>query len=140
MTNVKDFLKNKLIGGRAIGFYLALGSAILMLLSDIVFAIVDAGDKTFSIVTFVLILLGVAIEIAHVFLDFDFFSILSCVCYGIAFGMHLYVGLPSVSDIWNGVVFNGGNAMVAIIFSILFFIGTVVTIVSCFIERDKKVD
>lgn len=141
--NVKAYLKERFVSGRTIGFYLALGAAVLFLISDIIFVAVDAGDRTFSYVTFALILVGAAIEIVSVFFDYkflDFLPVVSCACYGIAFGMHLYLGLPTLSDRWNGVNFVGGNGDAVITFAILFGIGLVAALVACFMKRRRPAD
>lgn len=141
--NVKAYLKERFVSGRTIGFYLALGAAVLFLISDIIFVAVDAGDRTFSYVTFALILVGAAIEIVSVFFDYkflDFLPVVSCACYGVAFGMHLYLGLPTLSDRWNGVNFVGGNGDAVITFAILFGIGLVAALAACFMKRRRSVE
>ena len=109
----------------------------------IIFVAVDAGDRTFSYVTFALILVGAAIEIVSVFFDYkflDFLPVVSCACYGVAFGMHLYLGLSTLSDRWNGVNFVGGNGDAVITFAILFGIGLVAALAAGFMKRRRPVE
>lgn len=137
MSNFADkFVKNK-----TVGFWLGFGAALALLLTDIIFIAVDVKDRTFSAVTFALILVGAAVEIAYFFLDFkylDFMPLVSCVCFGVALGAHWNLGLETLSDVWNGVNFVGGNAQAALGFGIVFVIGTVVAIVSCFMKQRKE--
>lgn len=137
------YLKERFVSGRTAGFYIALGAAVLFIVSDIIFIAVDAGDRTFSYVTFALILAGAAIEIASAFFDYvflDFLPVVSCICYGVAFGMHLYLGLPTLSDVWNGVNFVGGNAQAVITFAVLFGTGLLAALVACFMKRRRSVE
>lgn len=133
---MKEFLKN-----RSVGFYLGWAAALLMILGDILFIALDVTDRTFSAVTFVFVLLGAAAEIASAFLPEKIASaapVVSCICYGVAFGQHLMLSLETLSDVWNDVSFVGGNAAVAVAFLVIFFVGTVAAVVSAFFVRARK--
>lgn len=133
---VQKYVKNK-----TVGFWLGLGAAVALLLTDILFIALDFGDNTFSIVTFALILVGAAIEIAYFFLDFkflDFLPLAACLCFGVAIGQHWQLGLETLSDVWNGVNFIGGNYRMAVGFGIVFVLGTITAIVSCFLGQRKE--
>lgn len=133
---MEKYVKNK-----TVGFWLGLGAACAMLVADILLIALDYGDITFSAITFSLIIVGAAIEIAYCFLDYkflDFMPLLACACFGIALGAHWYLGLESLSDLWNGVNFIGGNQQAALGFGIVFAIGTVASIVSCFMNQKKN--
>lgn len=137
---MKEFLVKR-FKGRGIGFYIGLASAVLMLVFSIVYIAVDSSDRTFSILTFALALVGAVIWIAYTLLDFkflDFLPILSCACYGVAFAQHLRLGLETLSDVWNGVNFVGGNPTMAITFIVLFGIGMITALVAAFMKEDKS--
>lgn len=139
--SVKEYLKNRFVSGKTAGFYLSVAAALIMLISDIAYIASDFGDRTFSFITFAFVLAGVALEFAVVFADLrfgDVMSLLSCICYGTALGMHIYLGLPTLSDIWNGVNFVGGNADAVIAFSVTFGIGTVAAVAANFMKRSKQ--
>lgn len=141
MNTMLSKLYEKFVKDRTVGYWLALGAAIALLITDIIFIATDFGDRTFSLVTFLLILAGVAIEIVYVVLDMkvlDFLPVLSCVCYGVALGQHWNLGLATLSDVWNGVVFVGGNSTAALAFGIVFAVCTVAAIVSCFLKQKKE--
>lgn len=138
---MKTKLYEKFVKDRTVAYWLALAAAAVMLLTDIIFIATDIGDRTFSLLTFFLVLLGVIIEVVYVALDIkllDFLPILSCACYGIAVGNHWNLGLATLSDVWNGVVFVGGNPKAAIAFGVIFFVGMVATVVSCFMNYKKN--
>ncbi len=137
---MKEFLKKRFVG-RGIGFYIGFAAAVLMLVFDIVYIAADHGDRTCSILSFVMILLGSAVYIAYALLDIeflDFLPIVTCALFGVAFGHHLTVGLETLSDVWNGVNFVGGNATMATAFIIMFGIGAVAALVSAFMRENRK--
>ena len=109
-----------------------------MLAADIVFIIFDYGDRTFSFVTFGLIIAGFAAELLVLIKNYYFAPLLSSICFGVALSMHLYLGFPTLSDVVNGVNFIGGNPQAVIIFGIAFLIGTVASLVSCFMNQSKS--
>lgn len=134
-------LYRKFVKGRTFGYWLALAVAVTMLVADFVFLATDKGDRTFSFVTFLFVLAGVAVELVYVVLDFnvlDFLPAVSCICYGVALGQHWKLGLATLSDIWNGVTFVGGNYKAVLIFGILFIVCTFLSLVSCFMKQKKN--
>ena len=126
------FFKN-----RTVGFWIGLAAAFLMLIADIIFIITDYSDRTFSMVTFILILIGVAGEGLIIVKDFKFAPLLPSICFGVAMSIHLYLGLPTLSDVMNGVNFIGGDPNAVIVFGAIFLIGTFFAIVSCFMKQSK---
>lgn len=136
---MKEFFVKR-FAHKPVGFYIGLGAAAVMLIANIVFVATDVGDRTFSGLTLAMNLVGVAIWIAYVLLDLkllDFMPIIGCACYGVALGQHLLLTLESLSDVWNGVNFVGGNAMLALGFAIVFAICMICSIAACFM-RDRK--
>jgi len=126
------FFKN-----RTVGFWIGLLATCLMLITDIIFIITDYSDRTFSLVTFILILIGVAGEVLIIVKDFKFAPLLPSILFGVAMSIHFYIGLPTLSDKINGVNFIGGNPNAVIEFGVVFLIGTFLAIVSCFMKQSK---
>lgn len=122
---------------RTAGFWIGVSASILMLIGDLLFIVTDYGDRTFSLTTFILILVGVLGEVLVIFTNFKFAPLIPSICYGVALSLHLYLGLPTLSDVMNGVNFIGGNPTAVIQFGIIFFLGTIAAIVSCFMEQSK---
>jgi len=120
---------------RTIGFWCGENAALLMLISDVAFAVLDHGDRTFSWFTFGMILAGVVFRFLVLVSDFSVFPLLSAVCFGTGLAWHLYLGLPTASDVVNGVNFVGGNFMMFLIFGIIFLVGTVMAIIACFTKQ-----
>lgn len=126
---------------RTVGYWLAVASAAAFLIADVAFIATDMGDRTFSLVTFFFILGGVAVEFAYAALGKkgpDFLPVVSCALYGVALGMHWNLGLATLSDVWNGVKFVGGNATAALAFGIVFAVCTAAATVSCFMDQKKN--
>lgn len=132
---VKLSFKNK-----TAGFYVGIAAAIFMLISDILYIALDFGDRTFSYLTFFLIMAAAVIDILMYIIDkpvLDAASVITCAMYGVGFGKLLHLVLPTLSDVWNGVNFVGGNPKSAVLFSALFFIGTIAAIASRFMQQRK---
>lgn len=134
---MKEFLEKR-FKGKSIGFYIGLAASALMLVFDIIYIAADFGDRTFSVAAFVLILLGVAVEVVYALLDIkilDFLPFIICVLYGVAFGHISMLGLETLSDVWNGVNFIGGNPAMAITFIVLFAVGTIASVTAAFTDK-----
>lgn len=114
-----------------------LASAVTAILASIVFIATDSGDRTFSILTFVFALTAAVVQLASVFLNFDFLAILPPWLYGVAVGIHIYTGIPTVTDIFTNVNFYGGNAWAVFTFGGIFLVCGVSAIVNCFLEQNK---
>lgn len=135
---MKKFLEKR-FKNRGAGFYLGFATSVLMLIFSIVYIAADSADRTFSVTVFVLVLLGALIGMAYALIDvklLDFLPVVSCVFYGVAFGQHLFLGLETLSDVWNDVNFIGGSPALAITFIVLFAVGTVASLVAAFLKED----
>lgn len=132
-----NYLKER-FKGRTIGFWLGLGAAAAALTGNIAFIILAYGDKVFSIAVFILILVGVLSQGLVIFTDFKFAPLAPLAFFAVAAAINLYVGLPSMSDIWNGVVFIGGRGDLAIVFSIVFFAVSAVSSAACYMQQKKE--
>ena len=127
--------------GRRAGFYVSLVSAVLILAIDVAYIASDYGDRTFSPVTFALMLVGALLTIAYCITGFkflDFIPAVSCIVYGFAFGQHLILALESLSDVWNQVNFVGGNATLGAVFAGLFLVPVVAAAVGAFMREDCR--
>ena len=135
---VKAFFE-KWFKGRAIGFYVAMAVALLAFVVDLVYVIVDHADsdRTFSWVGFALVLVAVFSNAVTVFMPLPFAPFIPSVLYSVSFGVILKACLPSISDIWNGVNFIGGNGELGIVFSALFGVIAIAGIVTCFLDTKK---
>lgn len=127
----------KYFENRTAGFWIGLAAAIMVLVTDVAFVAVDASDRTFSWIVFGLMLAGCALHLMVVFTDLRLAPLFSSVFFGVGTALHIYVGLPTLSDIWNGVNFIGGNPTAVIVFGALFAAGMVLSMVSCFMEQRK---
>ena len=123
---------------RTIGFWLGVAAAVLFLMADIVFAITTYSDRVFSWITFGLIMAGIVFEVLNVLTGQKWIPLMTAICFGTAFAFHLYIGLPTLSDIVNGVNFVGGNPTAVIVFGILFLIGVILSVAACFMEQKQE--
>lgn len=128
----------KIFKNRSLGFWIGLFASVLMLISNIAFIIYDDGDRTFSYLTFTLILVGVLSELLVIFKNYSFAPILPPVFFGGGLAIHLYLGLPTLSDVVNGVNFIGGDPTAVIAFGVPFILGTVIAIVASFMDHELK--
>ena len=54
-----------------------------------------------------------------------------------AFAFALRVALPSLSDVWNGVNFIGGNAALGVTFTAIYLVSAILGLVSSFMGQNK---
>ena len=129
MFSVKSAFKN-----RTIGFYIGLAAAVIALIGAILYIATDVSDRTFSAAGFALMIAGALVELLVVFSNFRFVPLICAGLYIAGFALTVNAALPSISDVWNGVNFIGGNATLGIIFSVTFFVAAVAGIISCFMK------
>lgn len=134
MINPKEMLKEKTVAQYACYTLLLAG-----LIVDIAFIAVNGGDQTFTIGCFVCVLLGSLIGLADLFVRIDSVPVFAAsLLYACACAFHLHAALPSISDLWNGVNFIGGNQSAAIGFGIVFLVIAVGLVVLNFFGFTKK--
>lgn len=128
----------KLLSSKTPVHFIAYALCLIGLIADILFLVLDGSDQTFTIGCFVCVLVGSVAGLAHFF--FDWKNVLlwaSSLLYTAAFGFHLSVALPSLSDWWNGVNFIGGNQELALAFGIVFLsLDLALMIINFFGKRD----
>ena len=74
----------KVFSNRTIGFWIGFAASVLMLAGDAAFIATDRADRTFSFLTFGLILAGVACQALVVVFDWKVMPLLCAVCFGSA--------------------------------------------------------
>ncbi len=126
--------------GRSVLFYVNLATALLALISAIVFAIIDNSDaSTFSVAVVVLMIIGALVQCGTSFFDYFFLPIIPVIFYGTAVGVHIDAILVSLSDLWTGVNLYHGNNVIAIIFGVLFLACAIEAVVNCFLKKQTTV-
>lgn len=114
----------KSFADRNFGFYILLAAAFVALAGAILYLVLDGGDRTFTILGFLLALAGAVSTILAVLTRLKFAPLVPTAFYAAASAFVLRLALPSLSDLWNKVNFIGGNAV----------LGTV----SCFTGTEKR--
>lgn len=127
----------KVFSNRTIGFWIGFAASVLMLAGDAAFIATDRADRTFSFLTFGLILAGVACQALVVVFDWKVMPLLCAVCFGSALSYHLFLGLPTLSDVVNGVNYIGGNPAAVVVFGGIFAAGTLLTLCASFMNQRK---
>lgn len=135
MFSVKQAFKN-----RTVGFYIGLAAAVVALIGDILYIAIDGADRTFTSAGFALVLVGAIAELLVVFTEFRFAPLIPAAFYIGGFALALNVALPSLSDVWNGVTFIGGNATLGVIFSATFLICATAQTASCFMNQRRAAE
>lgn len=133
---MKNIIKDK-----SVGFFIGAAACVLMFLSDILYIILDSSDRTFSLLSCILIFAGSAVWILSALIPekkLSFFPFIACALFGTAFAHCLILGLETLSDVWNNVNFVGGNPTMAVLFIVLFFVGTLTAVISSFCGYEKK--
>lgn len=85
------------------------------------------------------VLAGSVIGLTDFFRSFDGIALwLASLLYLAAIAFHMSVTLPSLSDLWNGVNFIGGNQYLALAFGIIFAVIAIALVVFNFFGLRKK--
>lgn len=128
----------KALENRNFGFWLGLAAALIALVGSVLYIALDGSDKTFSLIGFILALVGVAFTALGVFTRVKFAPLLPTLLYSAAFGFVLRVAVPSLSDVWNKVNFIGGNATMGCVFAGVYLLSAILGCVSCFTGISKE--
>lgn len=111
--------------------------AIILIVVGILYVAIDSGDHTFSWLSFAMLLAGAATLLLGMFLPAAirvYVPLLSAALVAVAFGQQLLLSLETLSDVWNGVNFIGGNPVMGVMFSSLFLLSAIALVVRCFIK------
>ncbi len=115
----------------------ALVCGIAPIAAALVYAICDYGDKTFSMIAAVLAVLGGVLILAAQFKKLELVKLLGSLCVSGAVGLVAFKAIPTITDIFNGVVFIGGNQTAAVVFLIVFAVVGILDVVCCFVSGQK---
>mgnify|MGYP001781954063 FL=1 len=128
----------KSFADRNFGFYILLAAAFVALAGAILYLALDGGDRTFTILGFLLALAGAVSTILAVLTRLKFAPLVPTALYAAASAFVLRLALPSLSDLWNKVNFIGGNAVLGMTFAGVFLLCAVLGTVSCFTGTEKR--
>ena len=129
----------EIFAGKSVAHFVFYAVLCLGLVADIVFIAVDFGDFTFHIGCFVCVLLGSIVGLVDIVFPYGNICLwASSLLYVVAFGFHMSVALASLSDLWNGINFIGGNQTVATAFLVIFGVLTLALIALNFFDFKKK--
>ena len=130
---------SKNLNGKTAGFWLNIIACCLAIIGALGLILTDRGDITFSWITVALMTGGIAFGALNWLTELSIAPLLSAICIGCGFSWHLFKGLPTLSDIWNGVNFIGGNANAVIVWGIFFFLATILAVISSFMHQRKLI-
>lgn len=123
--------------GRTLGFYLALVVSAAALIADMIYYITDRMDRTFSMVVFILVLVGAILILLNVIFRSVYAILPTALCFAAAAGIQLYTSLYTIMDIINEVNFYGGNHLYAVLYLALFVGTAVLLMITCFMKQSK---
>lgn len=113
-----------------------LAAALVAVVGSVLYFLLDGSDKTFTWFGVAFAMAG-AISTVFCFTRFKLEPFVTAALYSASFGFVLRVAIPSLSDVWNKVNFIGGNATMGIIFSCIYLVCAVLSVVSCFVGTDN---
>ncbi len=128
-------MKKNILKNRTLGFYIGLITSIMALITSFSYALLGLNDRTFSLVVFILAILGSLSELLILFTKYKFTTLIPLIFFGTALGIHLYHAAFPLADLYTGIKFFGGNVNYAIAFSILFAIISIGFIISNFMKQ-----
>lgn len=118
MSKILTYLKTK-----DVTFYLSIAIGIAGLVFSLIYLISNSSDKTYSLVSFITALIGSILLIAAPFFSYWFLKfkyLVIAALFSVSEAFQLTVSLPTLSDVWNGVNFVGGNVNAAILYMAVF--------------------
>ncbi len=127
MNKIKDFFSTK----NAV-FYVKLATYVLAVIGAIVYVSIDYGDVTYSSSAFALVLVGGIAGICLLILNIPSLALIPVLLLAVGVGLHGYAALPSITDLFTGVVLFGGNQELGITFLIWFMCCALICTVCCF--------
>lgn len=127
-----------LFKNRKASFYMEIIAVLLGVGGSVYYAIQSNIDNAFNVFYLILMLCGAAATLANVLLKAEFLLPVAGILCGTAFGIIVHDMLPTMSDVWNGVLFIGGNLTAYIIYTAIAFAVAVLIIVSCFLGGETK--
>lgn len=131
-------MRLQLFRDRTPAFWVALAASAAMLVADIAYLALDGGDTvTFSWFNFCMILAGALCFAVPTVFDFPSAAVLTVGLASFGTASLLAMSLESLSDIWNGVNFVGGNAVMSAVFAGIFLACVLTVAVTCFFPQTK---
>lgn len=129
---------------KTVGFYLALGAAVVALVGLIMFAVYNGqgGEKNAWVV--VTLLLGIAIELVLFFYDGKFGDLIAAVLsilFAVAMCLTIKGGYGNIADHIEGDIVMWGKWQLAglnIAMAVTLVVAIVASVVSCFVKREKE--
>lgn len=127
---------------RTWNFYMSMCVAVLAIVAAVALIAADrtdtgALDRTFSLWAFIFVLVGAAVQLISALFDFAALPLFPVIFYAVGTGLHVYTGIPTLTDIFTHVNFYGGNQWAVIVFGALFLLFAVLSAVNCFLEQRK---
>lgn len=139
-----QFLLNKL-KSKKLGYWLACGAALVALVAMIVYGVYKGKNGYGSGSVYALIIIGIALQIGLFFYDGKFGPVLSVgatIMYALALGYSLDGGIGNITDAVFDITLFGKAALASLNYAIAALLGVslVLSIVSCFLRREKAKD
>lgn len=125
------------------GLWLSMAAAAIALVGVVAYVVIymataaQTVDRVFSWLTFGLMLGGAVITFAGEALRLPFTPILGGACFGVALANHLVETAYPLADVLTGVPFFGGNPILAIAFSVVFGVTTILNVIGAFMPHRK---
>ncbi len=124
---------------RSIGFYVGL-SSVVFALATIIAGLIQPGfaQKSFDWLVILFLGLGIAAQIATIFLRTKFASLMPIPFYAIAIGIIAHHGAPIVMDLIHKINFLNGNGRAVIVYAVLTLLCCIAAIIPCFTGTEKE--
>ena len=128
----------QIVEGRKPTFHVELAAALAAVVCAVYYAVQANADGCFGVWFLLSLCAGVASIAAHAFLRWEFFLPLAGVFFGAATGFIVHDMLPTLSDVWNGVHFIGGNLTAYIVYTAFALLCAVCAIVCTFLGTERN--
>ncbi len=116
---------------RGASFWLLAIAALIGIGCAIYYTVQSNADNCFNLAFLLVMLGGVIVGCLNTVHPMAFFAPLEASLFGVGFGIMVNNMLPTLSDVWNGIVFIGGNLTAYLIYTVLALVCTVLTVIAC---------
>ncbi len=120
-------------------YYILLLIATVLALVTVILGATQKAMTTnynFSLPLIIVMVVGIIVVVANLFVDFDFMPLLAAALYSVGFGMIIDQGIPVIVDKINGIAFQGGNFNSVIAYVGMMLVACILCFVACFIKKD----
>lgn len=120
---------------KTIGFYIRMAGACVAFITAVIYLIGGIIDNSFFVLIFILLLLGVAVDVVSVFKYYSVMPVIAAICYGAALGVYLGNMLTNVVNTFVNMAEN--SLPLFFVLCVFMFIAAACGALACFMKQQQ---